>query len=185
MTDFLKKYLTKLTSIGSSINADEFADLLKELKEAYFRDAQIFILGNGGSGSTASHFACDINKCASEGKEKRFKVISLADNIPTILAYANDMSYEDIFVEQLKNFLTPNDLVIGISGSGNSPNVLKAVKYANSKNAETFGLCGYSGGKLKEISNKSLVIHSNDMQKVEDLHFIILHAAMQYLHLNP
>ena len=101
--------------------------------------------------------------------------------MPSILAYANDMSYDDIFVEQLKNFLKKDDLVIGISSSGNSNNVLKVIEYANKNGCKTFGVCGFGGGRLKNIAQKSIVINSNDMQKVEDLHIIILHCAMQYL----
>lgn len=101
-----------------------------------------------------------------------------------MLAYANDVSYDEVFVEQLKNFMTRDDLVIGISGSGNSKNVLRAIEYANGNDGKTFGVCGFGGGKLKSIAQKSLVIDSNDMQKVEDTHLIIFHCAMQWLNAN-
>lgn len=179
-SDFLKKYLLELSGIFSTINAKEFEHFIEELQDAFKRGSHIFICGNGGSASTASHFACDINKGVSYGKDKRFKIICLNDNIPTMLAYANDVSYDDVFVEQLKNFLVKDDLVIGISGSGNSENVLKAVRYANENGGKTFCICGYGGGKIKDTAQKSLVINSNDMQKVEDAHLIILHCAMQW-----
>lgn len=104
--------------------------------------------------------------------------------MPTIMAYANDVSYNDIFVEQLKNFMKKDDLIIGISGSGNSENVLKVIIYGNEHSGKTFGICGYGGGRLKDIAQKSLVVNSNDMQKVEDIHLILLHSAMQYLRVN-
>ncbi len=178
---FLRNYLREIGNIFEGINTKEFEDFIEELIEAYQRKSDIFISGNGGSAATTAHFACDINKGVSFGKEKRFKVICLNDNVPTMLAYANDMSYDDIFIEQLKNFLKKDDLVIGSSSSGNSNNVLKAIEYANANGGRTFGICGFGGGKLKSLAQKSIVTNSNDMQKVEDLHIIILHCAMQYL----
>src|SRR3972149_926434 len=129
--DLFKSYLADLTAVLNKIDKKEYEVLIDNLTIALENEAHIFICGNGGSASTASHFACDINKGASYGKEKRFKVICLSDNIPTIMAYANDVSYNDIFVEQLKNFLKRDDLLIGISGSGNSENVLRAIGYCN------------------------------------------------------
>ena len=183
---FFKNYLRELTNIFEGVNLEEFENLIRELIETYEREAQIFICGNGGSASTASHFACDMNKGVSLGKEKRYRMICLNDNIPTMLAYANDTSYNDVFVEQLKNFMNQGDLVIGISGSGNSENVLRAICYGNDHGVKTFGLCGFGGGKLKGLAQKSIVINNNDMQKVEDLHMIVFHCAMQYLyrHIN-
>lgn len=177
---FLRDYLNELNIIFSRINASEFESLVEELRSAYERQAHIFICGNGGSAATASHFVCDLNKGVSFRRDKRFKVICLNDNMPTVLAYANDVSYDDVFVEQLKNFICENNLVIGLSGSGNSVNVLKAIEYANKCGARSFGICGYGGGKLKETAHKSLVIDSRDMQKVEDIHLVIFHCIAQY-----
>ena len=120
-------------------------------------------MGNGGSGSTASHFACDINKGSCFELNKKFKVICLNDNMPTILAYANDLSYDKIFVEQLKNFLQEGDVVIGISGSGNSETVLQAVSYAKEHGARTVGLSGFDGGTLARIADVPLIAAINDM----------------------
>ena len=181
-TTFLKHYFQELSDIFGKVNVKEFEDFISALVEAYRKQANIFVCGNGGCASTASHFVCDINKGVSYGKKKKFKVICLNDNVPTILAYANDISYDDIFVEQLKNFILQDDLIIGISGSGNSKNVLKVIEYSNNNKIKTFGICGFGGGKLKDIAQKSIVIKSNDMQKVEDLHVIIFHCAMQYLY---
>lgn len=177
---FVNKYFNELANVFKGLSGKEFDGFISELNRAYQMDANIFVFGNGGSGSTASHFACDINKGVSFGNEKKFKVICLNDNIATLLAYANDVSYDDVFVEQLKNFIQVDDLVIGISGSGNSENVVRAVNYANEHDVSTFGICGFGGGKLGQVAQKSLVIHSDDMQKVEDAHLIIFHCAMQW-----
>jgi len=179
--NFAGKYLSELVDLINSIDLDEIENFINELEEAYKNDKNIFVMGNGGSASTASHFACDINKGVSLKLNKRFKVISLNDNIPIMLAYANDISYDSIFEEQLKNYIKKDDLVIGISGSGNSKNVLMAIEYANAIGARTFGITGYDGGKLKKIAEKSIVIRSNDMQKIEDCHMILVHLTMQYL----
>ena len=144
-------------------------------------EKMIFIFGNGGSGATASHFAGDFNKGISYGLKKRFKVLCLNDNIPAMLALANDCTYDDIFVEQLKNFLSPGDVVIGISGSGNSKNVLKAISYANQKQATIIALTGFKGGQLKKITQFCLVVPIEDMEKTEDIHLILMHLIKQYL----
>lgn len=177
---FFKNYLVELNDIFKMVNLVEFEHFIDELNRAYDRQSNIFICGNGGSASTASHFACDINKGVSFGKDKRFKIICLNDNVPIMLAYANDVSYNHIFVEQLKNFMIKDDLVIGISGSGNSKNILEAIGYANKNGGRTLCICGFGGGKLKNIAQKSMIINSKDMQKIEDLHLIILHCAMQW-----
>ena len=113
--------------------------------------------------------------------DKKFKVICLNDNIPTMLAYANDLSYQSVFVEQLKNFLQSGDVVIGISGSGNSENVIRALMFAKEKGARTIGLTGFDGGKLARVADIPFVVDINDMQKVEDVHMIVVHILMQYL----
>ena len=139
-------------------------------------------MGNGGSASTASHFAGDFNKGLSLGREKRFRFICLNDNPATVLSLANDVDYSQIFVEQLKNFLSEGDLVMAISGSGNSANVVNAVEYAKQKGNTVIGLTGYNGGKLKEISDISLHIPADDMQITEDLHMVFDHLIMSILY---
>ncbi len=180
--EFALHYLAELEDAIKSLDIDKLEKVISLISWAYERGHQIFIMGNGGSGSTASHFACDINKGIGFGLERRFKVICLNDNIPTILAYANDNSYEDIFVEQLKNFLNPDDIVIGISGSGNSENVLRAVRYANENGAKAIGLTGFDGGKLAKLAQTTFVVPVNDMQKVEDIHLILTHMIMHILY---
>ena len=135
----------------------------------------------GGSASTASHFACDINKGVSYGLEKRFKIIPLTDNFATITAYSNDVGYEDVFVEQLKNFFQKGDIIIGISGSGNSKNVIKAVEFVNNNNGISIGWTGYSGGILKSITHHSINANVMDMQTSEDIHMILVHIIMKVL----
>jgi D-sedoheptulose 7-phosphate isomerase len=178
---FSLDYISHLKEVLDKFSHDTFEEIGRVLLNAYQDEKHIFIMGNGGSGSTASHFACDINKGCCLDLEKKFKVICLNDNLPSILAYANDLSYDKIFVEQIKNFLQPGDVVIGISGSGNSDNVLKAVTYAKEKGAKTIGLSGYDGGKLALIADISFVAEVNDMQKAEDVHMIVIHILMQYL----
>jgi D-sedoheptulose 7-phosphate isomerase len=178
---FSLDYITHLQEILDAFPHERFEEIGRVLLSAYHNEKHIFIMGNGGSGSTASHFACDINKGCCHGLGKKFKVICLNDSVPTILAYANDHSYDKIFVEQIKNFLEPGDVVIGISGSGNSDNVLQAILYAKEKGAQTIGLCGYDGGKLAKIVDIPFVAEVNDMQKSEDIHMIVIHILMQYL----
>lgn len=173
-------YIESLKTLLDGFPHEQFEQMMDALFQAYHGGRRIFIMGNGGSASTASHWACDINKgCCQDENPKRFRVICLNDNIATMLAYANDMSYEDVFVEQLKNFFEAGDLVIAISGSGNSKNVLKAVTYANDMGGITVGLCGFSGGRLGNLAQIPLHIRANDMQQVEDLHLVIAHMSMQ------
>ena len=180
--EFTLKYMNDLQDTLRESNLENVEEIVHTLLAAYEAEKQIFIMGNGGSGSTASHFACDINKGVSLGLEKRFKVISLSDNIPTMLAYANDCSYEEIFVEQLKNFMNPGDVVIGVSGSGNSKNVIRAIQYANERGVTTIALSGFGGGEIARIARFSFVAPVHDMQKVEDVHLIVSHVIMQILH---
>jgi len=180
--NYLVDYCTGLSKALENVPQDRFEEFVQLLETAYHEDRQVFFMGNGGSGSTASHIACDLNKGVSFGRQKRFRVISLNDNAATLTAYANDVSYEDVFIEPLKNFLRPGDLVVGISGSGNSPNVLKAIGYANSCGAHTVGLCGFDGGKLAGLVRTPVLAPVHDMQKAEDVHMILLHVVMQVLH---
>lgn len=179
MSDFSKKYITELNVTLNNFPHGNFDKMINEILRSYEEERNIFVMGNGGSGSTASHWAGDFNKGCCMGLEKKFKMICLSDNIPTMMAYANDKSYDDVFVEPLKNFFRPGDLVIGISGSGNSTNVLKAIEFANNNEGRTIGLCGYQGGKLHDMVDIPLLARVNDMQKVEDVHMIVVHISMQ------
>ncbi len=180
-SDDITSYLTKLQETIEKLNKDEINKFINMLLEARDNEKQIFIMGNGGSASTASHFCCDFNKGSSYGYDKRFKFICLNDNVPGMMAYANDVSYDDIFVESLKNFFYPGDYVIGISGSGNSKNVLKAIEYAKENGGVTIGLTGYDGGKLKQLCDHSVNMNVNDMQISEDLHMMMDHLSMKVI----
>ena len=184
---FTKDYLAGLKDVLDRFDYDGFEKTVEMILSAYENETHIFVMGNGGSGSTASHFACDINKGCCIDLDKKFKMICLNDSIPTILALSNDISYESVFVEQMKNFFKPGDLVIGISGSGNSENVIRAIQYAKDNNGRTIGFSGYSGGKLADMVDVPLVSRVDDMQKVEDMHMIIVHIIMQavYKKLHP
>jgi D-sedoheptulose 7-phosphate isomerase len=139
------------------------------------KNKKIYIMGNGGSASTATHFTSDLLKTSIIKNKKRFKAFSLSDNIPVVLAWANDSSYDNVFVSQLENLLEQDDVVIGISGSGNSQNVLKAIEYANNCNAITISLTGKKGGKLANISKISLIVPSDDMLTIETTHLLLCH----------
>ena len=141
-------------------------------------------MGNGGSASTASHFVNGLSQGATVEGKMRFRAIGLTDNIPNILAYANDLGYENIFVEQLINLLHEGDIVIGISGSGNSKNVIKAIEYANKHRAITIGLTGYDGGELKKIVDYSIHVPCNFMEIVEDIHLAISHLIASHFRLS-
>jgi D-sedoheptulose 7-phosphate isomerase len=185
MNDFsqeINNYFDKLSQVINSIDFSQVNNLMNLLVDALESGKQIFIMGNGGSAATASHFAGDFNKGLSWNKEKRFKFICLNDNVPTVMAYANDVSYETIFIEPLKNFFQKGDLIIGISGSGNSKNVLNAIEWGNQNGGVTIGLSGYNGGKLKTISTHNVHIKIDDMQITEDLHMMLDHCIMKILY---
>lgn len=179
MENFFLRYFQDLKNTLDKIDLDIFKKINELLFNALENRRQIFTMGNGGSGSTAAHLVCDLNKGISFGQRKKFKAICLNDNMPTLLAYANDVSYSDIFCEQLKNFMLEEDIVIGLSGSGNSKNVLKAFEYANKNGGITIGFSGFDGGQLSKIAKYPLVVPINDMQKCEDIHLILCHLIMQ------
>lgn len=174
-------YLDKLKNVLEVLDREEIVRFINVLINAYYAERTIYIFGNGGSASTATHFASDLNKGVSYAYDKRFKVICLNENINTITAYANDLSFDCVFIEQLKNLLVCGDVVIGISGSGNSPNVIKAIEYANQKGNTTFGITGYNGGLLKTIAKYSLNVNICDNQVAEDIHLILIHLTSRIL----
>jgi D-sedoheptulose 7-phosphate isomerase len=170
--------------LGELLSRLDFAaiDAGVDLIEKAWRDGkQIIALGNGGSSLTALHFINDWNKSIYLSSGIPFRGRTLVDNIGLVMSYANDVSFEDVFAEQLKNILQPGDLVVALSGSGNSENVIRAVKYANDHGATTLGLCGYRGGKLKETAQHVIWVDADDMQLSEDVHFFFGHIVMQRL----
>lgn len=177
-----KQYLSELKEVLDDFNLEQFEKIVNLILNAYENEKQIFTMGNGGSASTASHFTCDLNKGCCTNLEKKIKMICLNDNTPTLLAFANDVSYDVVFVEQLKNFFNPGDLVIGISGSGNSENVIKAIHHTKQNNGKTIGFSGFSGGKLAQMVDVPFVVKVDDIQKVEDIHMILVHMIMQAIY---
>jgi len=158
---------------------DIIEEIINVLKKAQTNGNTIFTIGNGGSGSTASHFVSDLLKTAITKDEKRFAAISLVDNIPVNLAWSNDQSFESIFIEQLKNFLKPNDVLFAFSGSGNSINVINAIEYAKKNSAVGIGFTGMDGGKLKNMCDVCITVPSNNMLIIESIHLTICHCIIE------
>ena len=169
------QYLTALKSLIDDFPVTDFTELLSELEKAREREATIFVCGNGGSWATASHMVCDFNKNTRMPDSKRMKVIGLGDNIPSLSAYANDEGYERVFVEPLISLMKPGDVLLAISGSGNSPNVLRAIEAANEIGGVTLGLTGFNGGKMLGLVDHCLIIPSDSMEMIEDFHMIVDH----------
>jgi D-sedoheptulose 7-phosphate isomerase len=178
--EFIRGYLAELDATLRALPHDQIAGVIEAIRDVRDRDAQLFVVGNGGSAATASHFAVDLGKGASAAPARRFRVLSLTDNLPWITALGNDFSYADVFVEQLKNFARAGDLLIAFSGSGNSENVLRAVRYANSIGCRTIGLSGFAGGKLREEAQECIVVRADHMGRIEDGHFVIQHLIVYY-----
>jgi D-sedoheptulose 7-phosphate isomerase len=176
-----KNYFDKLVPFLGGLDRAEIDKAIGVIAEAWQNGKQIITLGNGGSAITALHMINDWNKSMYMATGKPFRGRSLVDNMGLVMAYGNDVSFQDIFIEQLKNILEPGDLVIAISGSGNSENVIRAVTYANDNGAVTLGLCGYNGGKLKTLAHHTVWANADDMQLCEDAHLIFCHMVMQRL----
>lgn len=179
-TDFGQEYKSKLFRSLDTVDLNAVGEAIEILGDARRNNRHIFVCGNGGSASTASHFACDIVKGASFNRESRFRIMALTDSLPTITAYSNDVSYECVFAEQLKNFAQPGDVLIAISGSGNSPNVLRAIEYANSIGCKTIALTGRDGGKLGPLAQLEIRVREQHMGRIEDGHMIICHMLCYY-----
>ncbi len=182
---FFKPYLTEMQQILASLSLEEILHAGQILLEARRRGAQVFTLGNGGSAANASHIACDLSKSAIRADLPRFRVVSLVDNVPLATAWANDTSYENIFAAQLENLLHPGDVVIALSGSGRSPNILKAARLARERGATVIGLTGMDGGLLRELADPCIVVPSDCMEQIEDAHLIIGHLLSIYLRECP
>ena len=187
MTDYtpsIRHYLDRLRTLLSELDEKEIDAIANVFKDAYEAQRTIFLLGNGGSAATASHLAGDLNKGACLEAEKKFRVLSLTDCQPWILALANDLDYASIFVEQLKNFATPGDVVLAFSGSGNSENVLRGIQYAKELGCTTIGVVGYDGGKLKPMVDYCFHAKVDDMQLTEDAHMIFVHVLLKLLYVG-
>jgi len=172
----LHDYMTTLRDVLDRLPIDEINRVVDEILDAGERGSTIFLLGNGGSAATASHFACDLAKGTRRPGLRPFRVIALTDNVPLITAWGNDTAYDRIFAEQLRPLAQPDDLVIGISGSGNSPNVLEAIRVAREAGARTIGWTGFRGGKIKDLVDVCVIVPSDCMEQIEDTHLIMEHA---------
>jgi D-sedoheptulose 7-phosphate isomerase len=179
-TEFSRQYKHQLIKAIDTLDLDSVGRAIEILQEARLQGRHVFVCGNGGSASTASHFVCDMVKGASCNRSSRFRIMALTDSMPTITAYSNDINYECIFVEQLKNFAQPGDVFIAISGSGQSPNVLRAMEYANSVGCETIALTGRDGGKLGPMAKLQVRVAEPHMGRIEDGHLIACHMICYY-----
>jgi len=178
--NFPAEYKTELLKALDTVDLSRVNQAIELFKDVRAHGRHIFVCGNGGSASTASHFACDMVKGASYNRGQRFRIMALTDQLATITAYANDVSYDSVFVEQLRNFAQPGDLVMGISGSGNSPNVIRALEYANSIGCRTIALTGRDGGKLAPLAQLSIEVQAPHMGRIEDAHMVVCHMIGYY-----
>ena len=183
MEEHITQYLSGIQSILGKLGPLEIGHIVRALHSARLEGRTVFLLGNGGSSATASHWANDLCKGTARSDLPRIRAIALTDNVPLITAWANDTAFEYIFHEQLVNFLKPQDVVIGISGSGNSPNVLHAMVYARTQGAQTIGLTGFRGGHLKDLVDLCLIVPSDSMEQIEDVHMIVAHTVSTSLRL--
>jgi D-sedoheptulose 7-phosphate isomerase len=177
---FAEQYKTELLEALDTVNLEKVGQAVGLFQDARAQGRRIFVCGNGGSASTASHFACDMVKGASYNRPARFRILALTDSLPTLTAYANDVAYDAVFVEQLKNFAQPGDLFMGISGSGNSSNVLRAMEYAASLGCRTIALTGRDGGKLAPLAELNIQVAAPHMGRIEDAHMVICHMISYY-----
>lgn len=180
-TEQINAYLKKEKEVLDGLSVEDINDVMNLLEKARSKGKRIFICGNGGSASTASHYVCDFNKGVSYDQDVKYDFECLSDNVPMMMAVANDIGYDNIFLVPLRNKLRPGDVVIGISGSGNSENVVRALRYAEETGAETVAICGYSGGRIKELAKHSIHVKVDNMQIVEDVHLVLDHLMMYIL----
>jgi D-sedoheptulose 7-phosphate isomerase len=175
------EYLDELRAVLAALDVNAIDAVIQVLLRAYRDGRTVFICGNGGSASTASHFACDLGKNVAAPGQRRFRVMSLADNLAVLTAWANDTAYSRVFAEQLEAFVAPGDVVIAVSGSGNSPNVLEAMKVARAHGATTVGLIGFRGGRLAPLCDLSIVVPWDQMDQIEDAHLALQHLICRTL----
>lgn len=185
MQQWITDYIKAQKAAHDSIPVESVARLTQTLRDALKDDRQIFVFGNGGSAANASHFATDLGKGSSDKLGKRFRVLSLNDNVSWMTALANDYAYEEVFVAQLKNYGKPGDLAIGVSVSGNSPNCVKALEWAKNHGLKTAALVGAKRGRMAELAEQVLVINDTHYGRVEDAQMGILHLLCYAFMENP
>jgi D-sedoheptulose 7-phosphate isomerase len=180
VSDHVTDYLNRLSHALAGISRPDIEELGEILYRAYHMGAGVFIVGNGGSASTASHMAADLAKNTIGPTMDRFRVMSLNDNVSLLTALANDDGYENVFREQLVNLIKPSDVLIAISASGNSPNVLNAIEYARSRHAQTVGLLGFNGGRAITLVDRPILVQSDDYGVIEDAHLVLNHILIEH-----
>ena len=185
MKDWISNYVKAQKAALDSIPSEAVAQLIKKLRQALQEDRQVFVFGNGGSAANASHFATDLGKGASDKLGKRFRVLSLNDNVSWMTALCNDYAYEDVFVRQLMNYARAGDLVLAMSVSGNSPNVVKAIEWSVKNGLQTVALVGAKRGRLAELAHTVIVIDSDHYGRVEDAHMGVCHIVCYAFMENP
>jgi len=185
MPEFVKNYFDELKKTIDLMSIEDTKKAVNMIYKAYKENKQIFIIGNGGSAATASHFSCDLNKGTInriyDNNERRFRVISMADNISILTAYGNDLSYDDIFSQQLKNLVNKGDMVIAITGSGNSKNIINGLKASAELGAATVAFLGFDGGKAKELVDHYVLVPSTHYGRIEDIHLVLCHLISTYI----
>ena len=180
----LDEYKKELIEHINKVDEDTFQKVIDILLDAYKNDRNIFIVGNGGSAGTANHFVCDFGKNAVAGDYRRFRIMSLCDNVEKITALGNDIAFDEIFHQQLINLMHDGDVVIAVSASGNSPDLTKALEYAKEKHGKIITLAGFKGGKIKEMSDVSMVAEMESYERIEDMHLMYLHMIVCWMKEN-
>jgi len=178
---FVGEYLQGLTKLLGGIDLDAVDRVGARLWQAYIEDRRIFIIGNGGSAATASHMTCDLAKGATVTGRRRVRAISLTDNVAHMTAIGNDIGYEKLFTEQLANLAEPGDLLVAFTASGNSPNILDALRWARERGVETIGVLGFEGGGAAKLADLCVIARSRNYGFVEDVHLILEHALSQWM----
>jgi D-sedoheptulose 7-phosphate isomerase len=175
-------YLEQVAALIGEISVDRVYRFAELIWKAHGRGRALFAFGNGGSSATAAHFMEDVGKgIEPEARLGRFRALALCESVSLITAWANDSDFADVFAEPLRNFVREGDIVIGISGSGNSENVVRALEVANDRGALTLALTGYDGGRLRNVAREAIVVPSNSMQQIEDVHLVICHQIYIFL----
>jgi D-sedoheptulose 7-phosphate isomerase len=177
--EYIQNYISVLQQTMDQLRGQSIADVIRVLQHARMQGNQVFIMGNGGSASTASHFVCDLAKNTRREGLPHFRVIGLTDNMAILSAYANDEGYENVFSQQLANLIQPGNVVIAISASGNSKNVINAIEEAQKQHATTIGFTGFDGGRLGQMVNINIHVKSNIIEHVEDIHLMLEHMIVK------
>ena len=190
MKAYIDGYTAALQGVLTKLDPAQFERIIAILAAAYRDDRQVFIAGNGGSAASANHFVCDFGKNAvpftgTGPGRRRFRIISVSDNIEKITALGNDIAFEEVFRQQLINLMNRGDVLMVISASGNSPNIVRACEYAKEQGARIIALAGFGGGKIKDLADEALVVPLESYEQIEDIHLIILHLIVYYFKNHP